>query len=116
VLIARLRYLSAFLTILSFLIISQDPEPLEYLRNPRPSAYDIHLEVELTTAKGGPFVISKSNLKYMVCFLILQFHFFDCPLQYWTMTQQLAHHTVTGCNMNPGDLLGSGTISGKVWL
>ena len=33
---------------------------------------------------------------------------------YWTMKQQLAHHTVTGCNINPGDLMGSGTISGEV--
>jgi hypothetical protein len=35
---------------------------------------------------------------------------------YWTMKQQLAHHTVTGCNMRPGDLLASGTISGPVSL
>ena len=41
-------------------------------------------------------VVTKSNFKHM----------------YWTMKQQLAHHTVTGCNMKPGDLLGSGTISG----
>ena len=33
---------------------------------------------------------------------------------YWTMKQQLVHHTVTGCNMRPGDLLASGTISGPV--
>ena len=39
---------------------------------------------------------------------------FDCPPRYWTMKQQLAHHTVTGCNMRPGDLLASGTISGPV--
>ena len=41
-------------------------------------------------------MVCKSNFKYM----------------YWTMKQQLAHHTATGCNLNPGDLLGSGTISG----
>ena len=41
-------------------------------------------------------VVSRSNFKYM----------------YWTMKQQLAHHTITGCNLQPGDLLGSGTISG----
>ncbi len=41
-------------------------------------------------------MVTKSNFKHM----------------YWTMKQQLAHHTVTGCNMKPGDLLGSGTISG----
>ena len=33
---------------------------------------------------------------------------------YWTMKQQLTHHTVTGCNINPGDLMASGTISGEV--
>jgi fumarylacetoacetase len=77
----------------------EDPMPLEYLRDDPSarSAYDIHLEVSLTTAKlDTPFVISRSNFKYM----------------YWTMKQQLTHHTVTGCNMCPGDLLGSGTISG----
>lgn len=46
----------------------------------------------------APQVISRSNFKYM----------------YWTMKQQLVHHTVTGCNLRPGDLLGSGTISGPV--
>jgi fumarylacetoacetase len=44
-----------------------------------------------------PTVISRTNFKYM----------------YWTMKQQLVHHTVTGCNLRPGDLMGSGTISGK---
>lgn len=44
--------------------------------------------------------ICRSNFKYM----------------YWTPRQQLAHHTVTGCNINPGDLMGSGTISGDVCL
>lgn len=43
-------------------------------------------------------VISKSNMKYL----------------YWTAKQQLAHHTVTGCNARPGDLMASGTISGPV--
>jgi fumarylacetoacetase len=47
---------------------------------------------------SAPQVISRSNFKYM----------------YWTMKQQLVHHTVTGCNLRPGDLLGSGTISGPV--
>jgi len=46
----------------------------------------------------GGAVVSRSNFKYM----------------YWSPAQQLAHHTVTGCNMRPGDLLGSGTISGPV--
>lgn len=45
-------------------------------------------------------VVSRSNFKYM----------------YWTMKQQLAHHTVSGCNMNSGDMIASGTISGPVCL
>jgi len=75
---------------------TQDPEPLEYLRSNNPDEYDIKLEVQLQTEKGGPFTISKSNHKHL----------------YWSMPQQLTHHAVTGCNMQPGDLLGSGTISG----
>jgi fumarylacetoacetase len=75
----------------------QDPEPLAYLKATKPGAYDINLEVLLSTEKHPePMRISQSNFKYM----------------YWTMFQQLVHHTVSGCNMSPGDLLGSGTISG----
>lgn len=75
----------------------QDPEPFPYLKPTKPGAYDINLEVLLTTQKQTePFRISQSNFKYM----------------YWTMFQQLAHHTIGGCNMCPGDLIGSGTISG----
>lgn len=36
--------------------------------------------------------------------------------RYWTLTQQLAHHTINGCNLRPGDILGTGTISGPVWF
>ncbi|KAF8984046.1 hypothetical protein BGZ46_008967 [Entomortierella lignicola] len=76
---------------------TQDPEPLPYLAESGPSAYDINLEVKLKPAEGSKYsVISRSNLKYM----------------YWSFAQQLAHHTVNGCNMRPGDLCGSGTISG----
>jgi len=75
----------------------QDPPPLSYLKSNKPAAYDIHLEVYLKTQKlTEPVKISQANYKYM----------------YWSMAQQLVHHTVTGCNMSPGDLLGSGTISG----
>jgi fumarylacetoacetase len=76
----------------------QDPTPLPYLfENSIPSAYDINLEIKLKPAEGSNYdVISRSNLKYM----------------YWSFTQQLAHHTVNGCNMRTGDLCGSGTISG----
>ncbi|KAF9977836.1 hypothetical protein BGZ73_004749 [Actinomortierella ambigua] len=75
----------------------QDPKPLPYLAESGPSAYDINLEVQLKPAEGNEFsVVSRSNLKYM----------------YWSFAQQLAHHTVNGCNMRTGDLCGSGTISG----
>lgn len=75
----------------------QEPTPLPYLQPAGPSGYDIHLEVHLQTEKQTqPVTICRSNFKYM----------------YWSMAQQLTHHTVTGCNMRPGDLLASGTISG----
>jgi fumarylacetoacetase len=75
----------------------QEPQPLPYLQSDGPWAYDIHLEVGLQTAQmTGPQVISRSNFRHL----------------YWNMRQQLAHHTVTGCNLRPGDLLASGTISG----
>ncbi|PJE53202.1 fumarylacetoacetase [Marinomonas sp. BSi20584] len=74
----------------------QEPLPLPYLREKRDNNFDINLEVSFDVA-GHETVISKTNFKYM----------------YWTMPQQLAHHTISGCNMQVGDLLGSGTISGK---
>ena len=75
----------------------QDPEPLPYLKTTGAGAYDIRLQVTMQGAKmNGPFRVCESNLKHM----------------YWSMAQQLAHHTVNGCNLQPGDLLASGTISG----
>jgi fumarylacetoacetase len=75
----------------------QQPTPLPYLQTHGSSSYDIHLEVSLQSAKmDRPQRICASNFKYL----------------YWTMAQQLAHHTVNGCNLRPGDLLASGTISG----
>lgn len=74
----------------------QEPEPLPYLQQKGKQGFDIHLEVDLTPEQGQPTTISKSNFKYM----------------YWTMAQQLAHHTVNGCKVNSGDMMGSGTISG----
>jgi len=75
----------------------QDPPPLPYLRTEGKQAFDIHLEVTLQPAASPlPHVICRSNYKYL----------------YWNMCQQLAHHTITGCNLRPGDLLASGTISG----
>ncbi|KAG9403017.1 hypothetical protein AC1031_006556 [Aphanomyces cochlioides] len=77
----------------------QNPEPLPYLfdSNYAKGTYDIQLEVDLKPENGDYAVISKSNYRYM----------------YWNMKQQLVHHSITGCSMNPGDLLGSGTISGQ---
>ncbi|HQY21223.1 MAG TPA: fumarylacetoacetase [Ignavibacteria bacterium] len=75
----------------------QDPEPLPYLKRVKENSYDIKLDVILKTpGSEKEEILSESNFKYM----------------YWDMCQQLAHHTVTGCNMRPGDLLASGTISG----
>lgn len=76
----------------------QEPRPFDYLHHEDPYSFDIKLEVGLVTSEleGKEKTISRSNFKYM----------------YWTMKQQLAHHTITGCNVRPGDLLASGTISG----
>lgn len=74
----------------------QDPEPLPYLRSEGPANFDIHLDVIIRPDGGEENLVSHSNFKYM----------------YWSMRQQLAHHTVNGCNMRPGDLCASGTISG----
>jgi fumarylacetoacetase len=75
----------------------QDPEPLPYLRQPNDFTYDIQLEALLQTeALNTPHVITRTNFQNL----------------YWSVAQQLAHHTVNGCNLQPGDLLASGTISG----
>jgi len=75
----------------------QDPEPLPYLRTSGDSTFDIQLEVMLQGARmDRPHTICRSNFKHL----------------YWSMQQQLAHHTINGCNLRPGDLLASGTISG----
>jgi len=74
----------------------QSPTPLKYLQQKDKHTFDINLEVSLQPENATETLISKSNFKYM----------------YWTMAQQLAHHTVNGCRVNSGDLMGSGTISG----
>lgn len=75
----------------------QDPEPLPYLQT-KDGWYDINLEVYLQADDmAEPHRICKSNYKNL----------------YWSMNQQLAHQTVTGCNVRPGDLYASGTISGE---
>lgn len=74
----------------------QDPPVLPYLQFEGKKSFDIKLEVALKPEGGKENLICRSNFKYM----------------YWNMAQQLAHHTVNGCNINPGDMYGSGTISG----
>lgn len=73
----------------------QNPKVLPYLAYQGKKNYDIELEVVIGEGKNAT-VVSRSNFKYM----------------YWNMCQQLAHHTVNGCNLQVGDLYGSGTISG----
>lgn len=75
----------------------QNPKVLPYLEFDGKKAYDIQLQVGILTNNKDETVVCNSNFKYM----------------YWNMAQQLAHHTSNGCNIRCGDLLGSGTISGK---
>jgi len=75
----------------------QDPSPLPYLQNSGDRSYDIQLEVWLQgQSMPEPHRISRTNYKYL----------------YWDMFQQVAHHTINGCNLRLGDLIASGTISG----
>ncbi|KAK7359858.1 hypothetical protein VNO77_01823 [Canavalia gladiata] len=75
----------------------QDPPPLPYLTEKVSKNYDISLEAHIKPAgHEDSSVVTRSNLKHL----------------YWTLTQQLAHHTINGCNLRPGDILGTGTISG----
>ena len=73
-----------------------DPKPLEYLQENNHTSFDIKLETFIETENGDLNKMCSSNFKHM----------------YWSMAQQLAHHTVNGCNVNSGDMFGSGTISG----
>ncbi len=75
----------------------QEPTPLPYLQQKGKHAYDINLEVYIEPEKAEATLVSKSNFKYM----------------YWSMCQQLTHHTSNGCRVNSGDMMGSGTISGS---
>ena len=75
----------------------QEPEVLDYLKFEGDKNFDINLEVYLQPENGEENLICKSNYKYM----------------YWNMAQQLAHHTINGCNVEVGDLYASGTISGS---
>jgi fumarylacetoacetase len=81
-----------------------DPDPLPYLDDPRArarGAFDVRLEVAISSeamrqARIAPFVLSRSNLRHL----------------YWTPAQLIAHHTSNGCNLRPGDLVATGTVSG----
>ncbi|XP_037908961.1 fumarylacetoacetase [Hermetia illucens] len=75
----------------------QDPEVFPYLKHTQPFNFDINLFVDLKPENQEPTTICKSNYRHL----------------YWTAAQQLAHHTITGCNVRPGDLMASGTISGE---
>lgn len=82
-----------------------DPQPLDYLNDPRNQKFggiDINLEVYIQTQKMRdekiePFMLSRSNMKDL----------------YWTIGQMLTHHASNGCNLQTGDLMATGTISGK---
>lgn len=75
---------------------AQEPQPLPYLESAGMNNYDIALEVAIQPEDALETIVSRSNFKYM----------------YWNMAQQLAHHTVNGCNVRVGDMMASGTISG----
>ena len=77
---------------------TQDPQPLAYLREKKSeSSFDINLSVAiLPESAESATVVGETNFKYM----------------YWSMAQQLTHHTITGCKVEVGDMMGSGTISG----
>ncbi|XP_041994908.1 fumarylacetoacetase-like [Salvia splendens] len=75
----------------------QNPTPLPYLAEKKSQNYDISLQVSIVPAgQKDAHVLTRSNFRHL----------------YWTITQQLAHQTINGCNLRPGDLLGTGTISG----
>lgn len=76
---------------------TQLPQPLPYLQENGKNHYDIHLEVLLEPENSAAHSVCRTNFKHM----------------YWSMNQQLAHQTIAGCNINPGDMYGSGTISGS---
>jgi len=77
--------------------VPQEPAPLAYLNHKDPYSLDINLAVTIRPESIPiDFVVCKTNFKYL----------------YWTLKQQLAHHASNGCNIRPGDLMGSGTVSG----
>ena len=75
----------------------QSPKVLPYLEYEGDKNYDLNLSVDILPEEGKGKTVCQSNFKFM----------------YWNMCQQLAHHTINGCNLNVGDMCASGTISGK---
>ena len=76
---------------------TQTQAVLPYLKEENRLNFDIEISFEIESAKQNKATVAVTNSKYL----------------YWTMEQQIAHHTVNGCNLRVGDLLGTGTISGK---
>jgi len=76
---------------------AQNPKVLNYLKDPSPYVFDIDLEVYFEISNQAPVKLIQTNALNL----------------YWTLAQQIAHHTVNGCNLQIGDLLGTGTISGN---
>ncbi|WP_395049272.1 fumarylacetoacetase [Flavobacterium sp.] len=74
----------------------QDPAPLPYLQQKGKHNFDINLEVVIQPEKSEATIVTRTNFKNM----------------YWSMSQQLTHHTSNGCRVNSGDMMGSGTVSG----
>ena len=74
----------------------QDPKVFPYLEYEGDKHLDINIQMAITPENSEETVVTNSNYKFM----------------YWNMNQQLAHHTINGCNIKAGDLLASGTISG----
>ncbi len=75
----------------------QNPKPFPYLQQSGKNSFDINLMAYIKPENGSENLVTRSNFKYL----------------YWSMAQQLTHHTVNGCNVRTGDMMGSGTISGS---
>ena len=75
----------------------QYPTPLPYLHHQKPGHFDLNLDVILQTPGADEVIISRTNARYL----------------YWNFAQMIAHHTVGGCNLQIGDVLATGTISGN---
>jgi fumarylacetoacetase len=73
----------------------QDPQPLPYLRQVEPRNFSVHMQATLRPRNQAPSIVCRSRLQDL----------------YWSIAQQVSHHTSAGCNLDTGDLLGSGTVS-----